>query len=90
MAGLIGPDGVGKSTLLALLSGVRKIQKGDVRALDGSMGDKSHRQSCYARIAHMPQGLGRNLYPTLSVFPRRSRRRLSRCCPRKRNGDTRK
>jgi ribosome-dependent ATPase len=68
MAGLIGPDGVGKSTLLALLSGVRKIQKGDVRALDGSMGDKSHRQSCYARIAHMPQGLGRNLYPTLSVF----------------------
>ena len=25
MAGLIGPDGVGKSTLLALISGVRKI-----------------------------------------------------------------
>ena len=26
MAGMIGPDGVGKSTLLALISGVRKIQ----------------------------------------------------------------
>ena len=25
MAGMIGPDGVGKSTLLALVSGVRKI-----------------------------------------------------------------
>ena len=25
MAGLIGPDGVGKSTLLALIAGVRKI-----------------------------------------------------------------
>ena len=25
MAGMIGPDGVGKSTLLALISGVRKI-----------------------------------------------------------------
>ena len=25
MVGMIGPDGVGKSTLLALISGVRKI-----------------------------------------------------------------
>ncbi len=30
MAGFIGPDGVGKSTLLALISGVRKIQHGEV------------------------------------------------------------
>ena len=28
MVGMIGPDGVGKSTLLALISGVRKIQAG--------------------------------------------------------------
>ncbi len=68
MAGLIGPDGVGKSTLLALISGVRKIQTGTVRALSGDMRDEAHRRSCYARIAYMPQGLGRNLYPTLSVF----------------------
>ena len=27
MVGVIGPDGVGKSTLLALISGVRKIQQ---------------------------------------------------------------
>jgi ribosome-dependent ATPase len=68
MAGLIGPDGVGKSTLLALLSGVRKIQTGTVTALDGNMADEHHRRASYGRIAYMPQGLGRNLYPTLSVF----------------------
>ena len=68
MVGLIGPDGVGKSTLLALISGVRKIQAGKVMVLDGSMADESHRRASYGRIAYMPQGLGRNLYPTLSVF----------------------
>jgi ribosome-dependent ATPase len=67
MAGLIGPDGVGKSTLLALISGVRKIQTGKVLVLDGNMADESHRRASYGRIAYMPQGLGRNLYPTLSV-----------------------
>ncbi|PPD09773.1 MAG: multidrug ABC transporter ATP-binding protein [Methylocystis sp.] len=68
MAGLIGPDGVGKSTLLALISGIRRIQWGAVNALGGDMRDQTHRQRCYSRIAYMPQGLGRNLYPTLSVF----------------------
>src|SRR6516225_7068047 len=68
MTGLIGPDGVGKSTLLGLIAGVRKIQTGEVRALDGDLGDAAFRQGCFARIAYMPQGLGRNLYPTLSVF----------------------
>jgi ribosome-dependent ATPase len=68
MAGLIGPDGVGKSTLLALISGVRKIQTGTVTVLDGNMADEHHRRASYGRIAYMPQGLGRNLYPTLSVF----------------------
>jgi ribosome-dependent ATPase len=68
MAGLIGPDGVGKSTLLALVAGVRKIQSGKVTALDGNMADAGHRRASYARIAYMPQGLGRNLYPTLSVY----------------------
>jgi len=68
MTGLIGPDGVGKSTLLGLVAGVRKIQTGEVRALDGDLKDAAFRQGAYARIAYMPQGLGRNLYPTLSVF----------------------
>ena len=68
MVGLIGPDGVGKSTLLALIAGVRRIQEGEVSALDGDMRDAEHRRSSLPRIAYMPQGLGRNLYPTLTVF----------------------
>jgi ribosome-dependent ATPase len=68
MVGLIGPDGVGKSTLLALIAGVRKIQTGKVLVFDGNMADEHHRRASYGRIAYMPQGLGRNLYPTLSVF----------------------
>lgn len=68
MVGMIGPDGVGKSTLLALIAGVRKIQTGKVLVLDGNMADEHDRRARYGRIAYMPQGLGRNLYPTLSVF----------------------
>ncbi len=68
MAGLIGPDGVGKSSILALISGVRKIQQGRVAVLGGDMGDRHHRARVCPRIAYMPQGLGRNLYMTLSVI----------------------
>ena len=39
MVGLIGPDGVGKSTLLGLIAGVRRIQAGAVDALGGDMRD---------------------------------------------------
>ncbi len=67
MAGVIGPDGVGKSTLLALIAGARKIQDGRVTVLGGDMSDRSHRAAVCPRIAYMPQGLGRNLYPDLSV-----------------------
>jgi ribosome-dependent ATPase len=68
MIGMIGPDGVGKSTLLGLIAGVRIIQQGSVLVLGGNMADTDYRTSQIARIAYMPQGLGRNLYPTLSVF----------------------
>ena len=68
MIGMIGPDGVGKSTLLGLIAGVRTIQHGRVMVFDGDMADKTHRTTHISRIAYMPQGLGRNLYPTLSVF----------------------
>ena len=68
MVGLIGPDGVGKSTLLALVAGVRKIQSGEVQALGGDMGEIMHRRKSVGRIAYMPQGLGKNLYQTLSVY----------------------
>ncbi len=65
--GLIGPDGVGKSSLLALISGSRRIQQGQVLVLGGDMAERRHRNRVCPRIAYMPQGLGRNLYPTLSV-----------------------
>ena len=67
MVGLIGPDGVGKSSLLSLIAGAHVIQEGLVYVLDGDMKDKTHRQNVCTRIAYMPQGLGKNLYPTLSV-----------------------
>ena len=68
MAGLIGPDGVGKSTLLAMIAGVREIQSGQVETLSCNMSNSRQRMHISPRIAFMPQGLGRNLYPTLSVF----------------------
>jgi ribosome-dependent ATPase len=68
MVGLIGPDGVGKSSLLALISGARMIQTGKVEVLGGDIGERRFRASVQPRIAYMPQGLGKNLYPTLSVF----------------------
>jgi len=68
MVGLIGPDGVGKSSLLALVAGARKLQAGRVEVLGGDMARASYRADVGPRIAYMPQGLGKNLYPTLSVF----------------------
>ncbi|MDR0775493.1 MAG: ribosome-associated ATPase/putative transporter RbbA [Azonexus sp.] len=67
MVGLIGPDGVGKSSLLALVAGSRAVQEGKVWVLGGDMASKKHRDAACLRIAYMPQGLGKNLYPTLSV-----------------------
>ena len=67
LVGFIGPDGVGKSTVLALISGVRKIQSGRVEVLGNDIKDARTRAALCARIAYMPQGLGKNLYPTLSV-----------------------
>lgn len=68
VVGLIGPDGVGKSSLLSLIAGARAIQGGGIDVLDGDMAEAAHRRAVCPRIAYMPQGLGRNLYPTLSVF----------------------
>ena len=68
LVGLIGPDGVGKSSLLSLIAGARAVQAGKVEVLNGDMSDARHRRDVAPHIAYMPQGLGKNLYPTLSVF----------------------
>jgi ribosome-dependent ATPase len=67
MVGLIGPDGVGKSSLMSLVAGARAIQEGKVEVLGGDMASARHRTAVCPHIAYMPQGLGKNLYPTLSV-----------------------
>ena len=66
--GLIGPDGVGKSTLLSLVTGARAMgDTGDISVLGGDMRSKKHRDKICPKIAYMPQGLGKNLYFTLTV-----------------------
>jgi ribosome-dependent ATPase len=67
MVGLIGPDGVGKSSLLSMIAGARQIQSGRVIVLDNDMADATRRAAICPRIAYMPQGLGKNLYADLSV-----------------------
>jgi ribosome-dependent ATPase len=67
LTGLIGPDGVGKSSLLSLLAGAQAVQEGRVQVLDGDMADAGHRRAVCTRIAYMPQGLGKNLYGMLSI-----------------------
>lgn len=68
IVGFIGPDGVGKSTLLSIIAGVRKIQSGSVEVFDGDIDNKKYRQKIHPCIAYMPQGLGKNLYMSLSVY----------------------
>jgi ribosome-dependent ATPase len=67
VVGLIGPDGVGKSSLLSILAGARVIQQGQVLVLDADISSARARDLVCPRIAYMPQGLGKNLYPDLSV-----------------------
>jgi ribosome-dependent ATPase len=67
MVGIVGPDGVGKSTLMALIAGSKKMQQGQLTVLDGDIGALRHRREVGPRIAYMPQGLGKNLYLELSV-----------------------
>ena len=67
MLGLIGPDGVGKSTLMGLIAGAKKLQSGQVETLGGDMASARHRADAGRRIAFMPQGLGKNLYHDLSL-----------------------
>ena len=68
LVGLIGPDGVGKSTLLSLITGAHALgESGTIEVLGGDMRSKSHREKICPKIAYMPQGLGKNLYFTLTV-----------------------
>lgn len=66
--GLIGPDGVGKSTLLSLIAGVKVLQQGQISVFGLDVSKKQDREQLTHKIAFMPQGLGKNLYLTLSIY----------------------
>ena len=63
MVGLIGPDGVGKSSLLALVSGARQIQSGQVEVLGGDIADRHFRASGAAAHCLHAAGAGQESLP---------------------------
>lgn len=68
VVGFIGPDGVGKSTLLGLIAGVRRLQHGRITVLGCDLSRAEERSRVAWRLAYVPQGLGGNLYPELTVW----------------------
>jgi len=65
--GLIGPDGAGKSTIMKIIAGVMSFEEGEVEVLGKDFKKEKEAEKAKGKIAFMPQGLGLNLYPTLSV-----------------------
>jgi ABC-2 type transport system ATP-binding protein len=65
--GLIGPDGAGKSSLMKAIAGVLTFDAGEVTVFGTSLTSDSAADSIKDRIGFMPQGLGLNLYPDLTV-----------------------
>ena len=67
LIGLIGPDGVVKSTMLSMIAGSRQVQTGRVTVLGNNLASSARRAEICPRIAYMPQGLAKNLYADISV-----------------------
>ena len=65
--GLIGPDGAGKSSLMKAIAGVLTFDAGQVEVFGVSLETEAACERIKDRIGLMPQGLGLNLYPELSV-----------------------
>lgn len=65
--GLIGPDGAGKSTLMKAIAGVLAHDSGSVEVFGTLVKSEKTAERIKSRIGFMPQGLGLNLYPELSV-----------------------
>lgn len=67
MYGLIGPDGAGKSTLMKAIAGVLAYDDGAVEVFGQKIDSEQSAESVKSRLGLMPQGLGLNLSPDLSV-----------------------
>jgi ABC-2 type transport system ATP-binding protein len=65
--GLIGPDGAGKSSLMKAIAGVLTYDEGIVEVFGTLVDSERAAERVKQRIGFLPQGLGLNLYPDLSV-----------------------
>ncbi|WP_061959361.1 ATP-binding cassette domain-containing protein [Cupriavidus pauculus] len=65
--GLIGPDGAGKSSLMKAVAGVLAFEGGRIEVFGQNIDSEAAAEKVKGRIGFMPQGLGLNLYPELSV-----------------------
>jgi ABC-2 type transport system ATP-binding protein len=65
--GLIGPDGAGKSSLMKAIAGVLAYEAGEVEVFGVKVDSERAAERVKHRIGFLPQGLGLNLYPELSV-----------------------
>ena len=65
--GLIGPDGAGKSSLMKAIAGVLTYDEGTVEVFGTKVDSERAAERVKRRIGFLPQGLGLNLYPDLSV-----------------------
>ena len=65
--GLIGPDGAGKSSLMKAIAGVLTYDEGTVEVFGTVVDSERAAERVKQRIGFLPQGLGLNLYPDLSV-----------------------
>jgi len=65
--GLIGPDGSGKSSLMKIIAGVLSYESGQLKVFGQSVDSEATAEIIKAKIGFMPQGLGLNLYPELSI-----------------------
>ncbi len=65
--GLIGPDGAGKSSLMKAIAGVLTYDSGSVEVCGTVVDSERTAERVKQRLGFLPQGLGLNLYPDLSV-----------------------
>ena len=65
--GLIGPDGAGKSSLMKAVAGVLAFEEGALEVFGIRIDSEAAAEGVKGRLGFMPQGLGLNLYPELSV-----------------------
>lgn len=65
--GLLGPDGAGKSSILKSIAGVLSFEEGYLDVFDVRVDSETAGEQVKGRLGFMPQGLGLNLYPELTV-----------------------